>query len=253
MNLLFHTILYKMQNDDLFPDIEIPQEIVNATKKTLVSYIPIVGNAITNIWNEFESAQLQRKIERLESLITGLCIDLKRLETRINKEYINKQDCADILEKAAYAVAIERLEEKREAYKNILLNSIVSDKADFDRTEKYMQLLSQMTRIDIILVKTFHNPQEINKQRGNPIKNPFIDENGNRLPAYQRDYLLHDILYGLLKLDKEDIADSIDFLYQNRLINKDSYKLSTNGHPIHTLDGMLTEKGKGFVDFILTP
>lgn len=242
-----------MKNDDLFPEIEIPQEIVNATKKTLVSYIPIVGNAITNIWNEFESAQLQRKAERLESLITGLCIDLKRLETRINKEYINKQDCADILEKAAYAVAIERLDEKREAYKNILLNSIVSDKADFDRTEKYMQLLSQMTRIDIILVKTFHNPQEINKQRGNPIKNPFIDENGNRLPSYQRDYLLHDILYGLLKLDKEDIADSLDFLYQNRLINKDSYKLSTNGHPIHTLDGMLTEKGKGFVDFILTP
>ena len=242
-----------MKNDDLFPEVEIPQEIVNATKKTLVSYIPIVGNAITNIWNEFESAQLQRKIERLESLITGLCIDLKRLETRINKEYINKQDCADILEKAAYAVALERLEEKREAYKNILLNSIVSDKADFDRTEKYMQLLSQMTRIDIILVKTFYNPQETNKQRGNPIKDPFIDENGNRFPSYQRDYLLHDILYSLLKYEREDIADSIEFLYQNRLINKDSYKLSTNGHPIHTLDGMLTEKGKGFVKFILTP
>lgn len=242
-----------MKNDDLFPDVEIPQEVVNAAKKTIISYLPVVGNAITNIWNEFESAQLQRKTERLESLITNLCSDLKRLEAHINKEYINQQDCADIIEKTIHAVVIERLEEKREAYKNILINSIVSKKVDYDRTEKYMQLLSQMTRIDLLLLKTFQNPQKINKELGNPVKDPFIDENGNRLSSYQKDYLLHDILYSLLKLDKEDIADSIDFLYQNRLINTDSYKLSTNGHPIHTLEGRLTEKGKGFVQFILNP
>lgn len=239
--------------DDLFPDAEIPNEVVQGAKKTLVSYIPILGNAITNIWNEFESAQLQRKTERLETLITSLCDDLQRLEGQINQEYIKKSDCADILEKTVYAVVIERIEDKRNAYKNILLNSIISKNADFDRTEKYMQLLSQMTKIDILLLKTFSNPEKVNKQLGNPIKNPFIDESGRILSSYQRDYVLHDILHKLWKFDKEDIADSISFLFQNRLINKESYILKTNGHPIDTLDDMLTDKGKGFVRFILTP
>lgn len=243
----------RLMVDDLFPETEIPNEVVQGAKKTLVSYIPIVGNAITNIWNEFESAQLQRKTERLEMLITSLCDDLQRLEGQINQDYIKKSDCADILEKTIYAVVIERTEYKREAYKNILLNSIIAKNVDFDRTEKYMQLLSQMTGIDILLLKTFHNPQLVNKQNGNPIKDPFIDENGNMLRSYPVDYELHNTLHNLWKFDKEDISDSLSFLFQNKLINKENYVIKTNGNPIDIFDNMLTIKGKRFVKYLITP
>ena len=147
--------LQKFMIDDLFPDVEIPKPAVNAAAKTVVSFIPYLGNAISTIWNEFESAQLQRKVERFEELVKTLSNDLTRLETRVNQEYINKPDCADLLEKTVHNIVIERLEEKRLAYKNILINSIVDKNCDFDRTEKYISLLSQMTKIDILLLSTF--------------------------------------------------------------------------------------------------
>lgn len=245
--------LQKFMIDDLFPDVEIPKPAVNAAAKTVVSFIPYLGNAISTIWNEFESAQLQRKVERFEELVKTLSNDLTRLETRVNQEYINKPDCADLLEKTVHNIVIERLEEKRLAYKNILINSIVDKNCDFDRTEKYISLLSQMTKIDILLLSTFQNPELTNKQNGYPVKNHSEIKMGNVTHTYQRDYNIYDIIYELWRFNKEDIADSIAFLYQNRLINKDNFVLSTNGHPIHTLDNMLTNKGKEFIRFITTP
>ena len=239
--------------DDLFPEVEIPTEVVSGVAKTIAERIPILGNLLVNISDEFANSRLLRKMERFGELLNGLNDGLSRLETTVNQEYISRADCADILEKTIQAVVIERLEEKREAYKNILLNSITATTVDFDRTEKYMQLLSQMTRIDILLLKTLHNPQLVNKQQGNPIKYPFTDEKGNRYTASQREYILQDLLRDIWKFSKEDIADSMAFLFQNRLIKEENGREISNAHPIDSLENKLTAKGKGFVKFILTP
>lgn len=242
-----------MIHDDHFPDIELPKEVVTGVAKTIVSRIPIIGDALINICDEFASSRLVRKMERFGELLNGLNEGLSRLETTVNQEYISKTDCADILEKIIQAVVIERLEEKREAYKNILLNSITATTVDFDRTEKHMQLLSQMTRVDILVLKTLANPKEVNKQNGNPIKDPFTDENGRRYQSYPREYCIQDLLHNLWRLSKDNIADSMAFLFQNRLITEENGREISNAHPIDTLENKLSAKGKGFVKFILTP
>lgn len=242
-----------MIHDDHFPEVELPEEVVTGVVKTIVSRIPVIGDALINIRDEFANSRLLRKMERFGELLSGINDSLSQLEDKVNQDYISKTDCADILERTIQAVVIERLDEKREAYKNLLVNSIVAPTADFDRTEKYMQLLSQMTRIDIILLHTLHNPQKINNQKGNPIKAPFTDEEGNRYPSFQREYKVQDLLQNLWKFDKEDITDSMAFLFQHRLIKDENYIEISNSHPIETLANRLTEKGKEFVKFILTP
>lgn len=62
-----------------------------------------------------------------------------------------------------------------------------------------------------------------------------------------------ELLAKLLNEEESEIKDALYYLEQNRLIieKSNAIQTQTNGHPIHTLDNMLTQKGKDFVLFIL--
>lgn len=61
------------------------------------------------------------------------------------------------------------------------------------------------------------------------------------------------MLCEIMVMPKEDVVEAIGFLEANRLVMQDvnSYRLKTNGHPIHTLADKLTSKGKDFISFII--
>ena len=84
-----------MIHDDHFPDIELPKEVVTGVAKTIVSRIPIIGDALINICDEFASSRLVRKMERFGELLNGLNEGLPRLETTVNQEYISTTDCVE--------------------------------------------------------------------------------------------------------------------------------------------------------------
>lgn len=66
-------------------------------------------------------------------------------------------------------------------------------------------------------------------------------------------YEVSKMLYDLIKVPQDDISESLYFLEGNRLLAEKtgSYRVQTNGHPIHTLEDKLTSKGKDFIAFIL--
>ena len=66
-------------------------------------------------------------------------------------------------------------------------------------------------------------------------------------------YEAFEMLCRLIKAPKDDISESMYFLEENRLLMEkaSSYRLQTNGHPIHTLEDKLTSKGKDFISFII--
>ena len=61
-----------MIHDDHFPDVEVPEEVVTGVAKTIVSRIPIIGNVLINIRDEFANSRLLRKMERFEELLSGI-------------------------------------------------------------------------------------------------------------------------------------------------------------------------------------
>lgn len=221
--------------------------------KALTSLIPVAGGSITSIIDGFLSAQVQRKIDRLEVLVKELTDDLKQHESRINQDFIAATDSADILEKAIQYVVTERNQEKRTAFKNIYANSVLSSECNFDRAERYMLLLYQLSSIDLTLLCTFYNPQKVREDRGRIITNPLINEDGSFVTEYQQDYIIYDILNKLWDIDTNDIEDSMLYLHENRLIMHKSKLLCTNGDPLDILDDMLTDKGRDFVSFIIQP
>lgn len=60
--------------------------------KSVISSIPIVGSAAVEVWNEVESKQVERKIQRLEEFYTGLYHELGKLKDQINEECIKNED-----------------------------------------------------------------------------------------------------------------------------------------------------------------
>lgn len=221
--------------------------------KALVAAVPYIGGTVNSVWSDIQATQAQRKIERFEELITVLQKDMKDIKNIINSEFISKPDCLDVFEQMVKYTINERINEKRNIYKNIYINSLISKICDYDKTERYMRLVEQMGLIELYLLKIFENPQKYNQESGYIIKNPFLDEKGNWLSSYMKDYYIMDLLKSLLPQYSDYlIEEGLYFLQQNRLVIEkvNTKTLKTNGDPITIFNDVLTIKGKEFIKYL---
>ena len=139
-------------------------------------------------------------------------------------------------------------------FKKILVNSITSEKCSYDRTEKYTKLLDKLGILELKILAVLNNPVSFNIKAGEIIKDPNKQEpNFRNIVTVWKTYNTIDVLKQLLNETQEDIFDSTNTLENEGLILEQFSKIriQTNGHPINTLDGTLTLKGKDFVSFIL--
>lgn len=227
--------------------------------KGIVAMIPVLGGTITSVWSDIEAIQAKRKFERLEEFYLELKKDVDEIHNKISSSYTSQPDFLDIFELTAKYIVNERSEEKRASFRNILVNSIVSEDCSYDKTEKYLRIVEQMNNLEILILKVLVNPSKYNNKKGNIIKDPNErnpDEtasNSTYRTFYNGVYEFTDILSKLIMIPQDDINEAIYFLESNRLVmdKSSNYKLQTNGNPIHILDDKLTSKGKDFVLFIM--
>ena len=219
--------------------------------KAAVSAIPFVGGSIASLWSDLESSQVERKISRFIGLVETLQSDFEIIKKKVNEDFVSAPDCQDIFEKMSKLVINERVEEKRVLYKNAYLNSMTATIVDFDALERELRLIEQLSTIEIHLLRLFDNPKQYNRNAGNIIRNPFIDENGQYRNSYMVDYFMVEQIMRLFpnNISNEDMVESILFLTQNRIIKEGTVdkRLKTNGDPISIFDDVLTGKGKRFV------
>lgn len=222
--------------------------------KAMISAIPYVGGTIASIWNELESMQVERKLQRFSELIENLQSDFELIKGKINKDFITEQDNLDIFEKMSKLVINERIKEKRDLYKNVYLNSMIAKTVDFDSVERNFRLIEQLNNLELLLLRIFDNPRKYDENIGNAYLNHYRDENGNTIYHYQQNYyMLEEIMLMLPKgIKKEDVLESMLFLSQNRILesNIEQKQLMTNGNPIDIFDNALTSKGKTFVKLL---
>lgn len=222
--------------------------------KGIAAIIPVLGGTITSIWSDIEALQAKRKHERLEEFYVNLREDVEKIKEQINVSFIEQPDFLDIFELTARYIVNERNEEKRILFKNILLNSIINQDCTYDKTERYLRILDQMSNLEILLLRVLKNPNRYNQDQGDVIKNPNDGQFGN---VYKVQYTLvaefKQVLHELVKAPLDDIAEAMYFLESNRLVKEKASdsKLQTNGNPIHVLDDKLTSKGKNFISFII--
>lgn len=223
---------------------------MKAIANTIAAYLPVLSFAL-NFYEEKKSQAAQRKILRLEEFYRILSEGIEDIKDEINADYVSKEDFADIFEQTAAHIMNERLEDKRRCFQNIFVNSMVASSCSYDKTEKYMRLLVDMSWLELRVLSVLNNPANYNEMVGNIIKDP---NEGNYYMGFGLSSYNHiDLLVKLLDESQETIKDALYYLLSNRLIIEQSNAIRSqiNGHPIHILDNMLTPKGKDFVCFVL--
>lgn len=220
-------------------------KIIEIGTKAIVASIPYIGGAINSVMSDINA---NRKFKRFEEFIDELKIGVESLK-EINKEYIKEDDFLDLFEQTSRYIMQERVKQKRENFKNILVNSMSLSDSDYDKTEKYLKILSDLSTYDLLLLKVLDNPQKYNESKGNIIPS---NKSSNFVTQWKNIYMkeLLEKLFPEIPID--EIEESALFLESNRLIvnNFMQYSLNTNGHPIGLLNNRLTNKGKDFLQYI---
>lgn len=238
-----------MDNKNIRENNVIPT--IKGIAKSAISSIPIVGNAAVELWNEVESKQVERKIQRLEEFYTGLYHELGKLKDQINEECIKNEDILDIFEQTSKQIINERNKDKRRMFKNIFEHTMTDTEFDFDDTEQFLRILHDLSQLQLKILAVLYNPSRYNKQNGNIIPDPI----NNQYQSSWGEYSISEIMSRLFSNEKDEIRPAIAYLYYNGLVVEKlmDRTLQTNDNPIHILDNSLTSFGKRFVHYILDP
>lgn len=224
--------------------------IMKATAKSIAAYFPVLNFALS-YYEEKKAQVAKRKIARLEEFYRTLSERIVDIKEKINTDYISKEDFADIFEQTANHIMNERIEDKRRCFQNVLVNSMMASSCSYDKTEKYMRLLVDMSWLELKILSVLNSPANYNEKVGSVIKDP---NEGNYIMGFGISSYNHiDLLVKLLNESQEEIKDALYYLQSNRLIVEqgNAIRSQINGHPIQILDNMLTPKGKEFVSYIL--
>ena len=227
------------------------KDIVEAGVKSLIkelaTYLPL-GKTAIGVYDEMNSKQIERKIYRLEEFYANLAHTVNAVNNKINQEYVNKDDFLDIFEEATRFVVTERQEQKRQLFKNILANSIISPVCDYDKTERYFRLLDNLGELELKILAVLENPDQYNKSHGMIIKDPINNAYHNSWNTVSS----MGVLTQVLDLNAYQVEEAITVLFSNGLVveNAMGHQLQTNSNIIHVLNNLLTTRGRDFVKFL---
>lgn len=221
--------------------------IVKGFVKSVLASFP-VGAAAIAVYNELEAKQVKRKIKRLEEFYHSLDERICKVRTQVNEEFINKDDFLDVFEEATRYVILERQSEKREMFKNILANSIISKDCDYDKTERYFKLLDNLSDIELKILAVLNNPAEYNRSHNMIFKDPVSNYYQSGWGTYRAD----GVLTQLLGINIDEATEAITVLFSNGLIveNLLGQRMEGNMNPIHVFNNRLTRKGKDFLKYL---
>lgn len=210
--------------------------------------IDFIGRTALEIHNEYQAKQVKRKIQRLEEFYQKLDEKLVEEENNVNEEFVKKDDFLDVFEEATRYIVLERLSTKRELFKNILANSIVSSDCDYDKTEHYFRILDNLSENELKVLAVLENPEEYNKNHGMIIKDLIKNYYQSSWGTYRAD----GVLTQLLGIKIDEAIETVTVLYSNGLIvdNLLERRLETNTNPVRVLDKLLTKRGRDFVKFL---
>ena len=211
------------------------QAIIESFTKAVISFVPGIGGAVGSILGDVLA---HRKEKRINEFLETIKEDIINNKEQVNLDFVSKEDFLDVFEGTAKKIANERSEEKRQAYKNILVHGILSNGYSYDEVENQMRILDLLSSDHILLLNLFASP--IN----------FKLENANLKSAGTYWALLKQILPNW---ERDYAYDHIKDLENNRLVEgvAENFQTMMMNVTLSSLEGKLTSRGATFVSFIL--
>jgi hypothetical protein len=133
------------------------EDVAVALGRAVVGSIPAVGAAATELFNWFVKPPIER---RRDEWMRQVGETLDQLKTRgIDLEELqNDEKFVDVVMQATHVAMRNHQEEKREAFRNAIANSVGPDAPEESKRQIFLQLIDRFTVWHLTLLKVFADP-----------------------------------------------------------------------------------------------
>lgn len=213
------------------------ETILNIFKATLAT-APFCGGIASLITDYIPSARFQR----LEQFAEQIAEDLLKLSDHINESYIQTDDFAYLFEKSFRGVAENPQPEKINAFRGILINSAVRRDYSEEEKEYFITLVNTLSALHVRIIRFMAYPKKYLDDSGIP-ENQISGGFSNFFPV------------AIPGVNLAVIESAFGDLYQYGLINTDKtiFRTMTSGQGLHLLGNRVSDLGKRFIQFCISP
>jgi hypothetical protein len=215
----------------------VAEHILSIVKAGL-SAAPFAG-AIASLMSDYIP---ESRSARLEEFAEQIADDLLRLEDRISAEYLLTDDYAFMFEQCFKGVAEYPQREKLEAFRGILVNSAIPGDLSEEEKEFFLNLVANLSVLDIRIIKFMAFPEEYLSEAGIPreqIQGGFSTFFPRAIPGINLDVI------------KAAFADLNRYGFTNT--DKSAFGTFTAGQGLELLRGRVTDLGMKFIAFCSVP
>jgi hypothetical protein len=219
---------------------ETPVEQMAATNlRAVIAIIPFVGGAFSTLATELIP---NWKLQRLNRFVAALKVDLESLGARIDAEYLGKEEFGYVFEKTFRAVVLNYQDEKLEALRNVLLNSMLRVDMKQDLKEYLLHLTESLGILHMRFLALLRDPSEYYRDKNLP-DNPY----GSMMTELHKCF--PELADGAIRAVWND-------LYNYGILNTESKVLgvgAASSPGCQVLNGRLSDFGNLLLSFITKP
>ncbi len=215
----------------------IQDHILNIFKAGLAS-APFCGGIASLISDYIPSS----KFERLERFSAQVADDLNRLSERVRDDYLRTDEFAYMFENCLKGASANYQQEKLDSFRGLLVNSAIRTDISGDEREYFLKLVDTLTVLHIKILRFMFNPHDYCRATGIPI--------GRITGGFE-----HFSTVAIPNVNIEVIKSAFDDLYHNGLITNDKSIFGTMTHAqgLDLLENRVTDFGKRFISYCMTP
>lgn len=202
--------------------------------------VPIVGGVLAEIATGIIS---KRQNTRLSQFLVTLADDFKRLDARVNKDFMQTAAFQDLTEDLFSKAAETRQQEKLDACRAIFLNTVLSDRPNYAESAEVADLVNRWQARHVILLLILHDPLRADRQIGGAVGA------GGGI-ATSIDQILRKLLPDW---DDDQLERTWKELYDGQIHRTPGTKVMMTDRGIHQLENRLTDFGRKVAKFISTP
>jgi hypothetical protein len=185
----------------------------------------------------------EMKEKRLREFLAQLKIDLDDLQVTLNEDYVKTAEFAFLFEHTLRGVSQNYQKEKLDAYRALLVNSLIRLNVESERKEYFLNLVNSLTVSHLIFLRVLVNPIKWASVRRLEFKQPTTEYGPTPvttlrllLPKYQ---------------DSQIIAVMSDLYYNGLSSLTPNHLAGVHGPDLNSITGRLTSLGHEFLNFII--
>jgi hypothetical protein len=203
-----------------------------------INAIPAVGGTLASLFDDYIPSSRQ---ERILSFIRDISIEIEHLKYQLDMDKIQTDSFAYIFEKSLMSIGLDYQKDKMEAYKSIILNSLMPNTESAEIREYFFNIVDSLTPIHIRILKAIKCPQE---------SRYFQTVKSDSTITIEEDRIF---LFQLEPYPEELIGSAWKDLHSKGLVKETKSTIESSGGERTAVKGELTEFGRNFINFITMP